>query len=254
MNPFRRADHADTERLLDSAQPEGVTRPVSAATRADTDVPSAPVPGSTPVARLLAAAAGPVRPGELAGEEAALAAFRAARAEPSPSVPHRARRRRLTTGAAAWIGAVAVTATAGAAFAAVRQDWIPAPVAPEPPRTSPTPDSPRSGDTTRAPAETPSHGTSSPRPPSPGTPSAAAPPAHSPPAGPLSGHCRAWLAKKPDQREKALRTPGFERLVTAAGGVERVEEYCRRLVAEAKPSAPAKSTAPHPPSGHPSPK
>ncbi|MEV1159580.1 hypothetical protein AB0J27_29710, partial [Micromonospora chokoriensis] len=83
MNPFRRADHADTERLLDSAQSEGVTRPGSAVTPADTDVPSPQVPGSTPaepVARLLAAAAGPDRPGELAGEEAALAAFRAARA------------------------------------------------------------------------------------------------------------------------------------------------------------------------------
>ncbi|MGW3890758.1 hypothetical protein ACWD69_18880 [Micromonospora chokoriensis] len=255
MNPFRRADHADTERLLDSAQPEGVTRPGSAATPADTHVPSPQVPGSTPaepVARLLAAAAGPVRPGELAGEEAALAAFRAARAEPSPSVPHRARRRRLTTGAAAWIGAVAVTATAGAAFAAVRQDWIPVPVAPEPPRASSTPDqgSTRSGESARSSPETPSHGTPSPRPPSPGTPSAAgAPPAPSPPAGPLHGLCRAWLAKKPDQREKALRTPGFERLVTAAGGAERVEEYCHRLVPEAKPSAPAKTTAPHPPSG-----
>ncbi|MEU7654537.1 hypothetical protein AB0C42_24470 [Micromonospora taraxaci] len=251
MNPFRRADHADTERLLDSAQPEGVTRPGSAATPVDTDVPSPPVPGSTPaepVARLLAAAAGPVRPGELAGEEAALAAFRAARAEPSPSVPHRARRRRLTTGAAAWIGAVAVTATAGAAFAAVRQDWIPVPVAPEPDRASPTPDSPRSGDNTRSPASTPARDTASPRPPSPGTPSAAVPPAHSPPAGPLYGQCRAWLAKKPDQREKALRTPGFERLVTAAGGAERVEEYCHRLVPEAKPSAPAKTPAPRPPS------
>ncbi|MDG4839375.1 hypothetical protein O7631_22875 [Micromonospora sp. WMMD967] len=252
MNPFRRADHADTERLLDSAQPEGGTRPRSAAAPAATDVPSAQVPGSNPVARLLAAAAGPVRPGELAGEEAALAAFRAARAEPSPSVPHRARRRRLTTGAAAWIGAVAVTATAGAAFAAVRQDWIPVPVAPEPPRA--TPDSPRSNDNTRSPAETPSRDTVSPRPPSPGTPSAAAPSADSPPAGPLHGECRSWLSKKPDQREKALRTPGFERLVTAAGGAERVEEYCRRLVAEAKPSAPAKSAAPHPPSGRPSPK
>ncbi|MEU8216835.1 hypothetical protein AB0C47_13800 [Micromonospora taraxaci] len=252
MNPFRRADHADTERLLDSAQAAGVTRPGPTATPADTDVPSPQVPGSTPaepVARLLAAAAGPVRPGELAGEEAALAAFRAARAAPSPSVPHRARRRRLTTGAAAWIGAVAVTATAGAAFAAVRQDWIPVPVAPDPPRPSSTPDSPRSGDNTRSPAETPSRDTASPRPPSPGTPSAAAPPAHSPPAGELHGLCRAWLAKKPDQREKALRTPAFERLVTAAGGAERVEEYCHRLVPEAKPPAPAKTTAPHPPSG-----
>ncbi|WFE54068.1 hypothetical protein [Micromonospora sp. WMMD1155] len=254
MNPFRRADHADTERLLDSAQPSGDTRSGAAPVPADSDVTSPEAPASTPVARLLAAAAGPVRPGELAGEEAALAAFRAARAEQSPSAAHRVRRRRLTTGAAAWIGAVAVTATAGAAFAAVRQDWIPVPVAPEPSRTSPTPDSPRSGEPTRSPAQTPSRGTASPQPPSPGTPSVAAPPAHSPTTGSLHGKCRAWSAKKPDQREKALRTPAFERLVTAAGGADRVEEYCRRLGAEAKPSAPAKSAAPHPPSGRPSPK
>ncbi|MEO3770967.1 hypothetical protein [Micromonospora sp. B9E7] len=249
MNPFRRADHADTERLLDSAHREEDTVPGQARASAYTE---AGPDRAEPVARLLAAAAGPVRPGELAGEEAALAAFRAARAEPSPSVPRRARRRRLTTGAAAWIGAVAVTATAGAAFAAVRQDWISAPVAPESSRPSSTPDqgSPRSGEPTRSSSpETPPRGTPSPRPPS----AAGAPPTYSPPASSLHGLCRSWLAKQPDQREKALRTPAFERLVTASGGVDQVEEYCRRLGPEAKSTAPARTTEPHPPSGRPTP-
>ncbi|WP_433549729.1 hypothetical protein ACQP08_16985 [Micromonospora zamorensis] len=246
MNPFRRADHAETDRLLDSAHVSSETAPGQAHT------PSTSVQGSAPaepVARLLAAAAGPGLPRELAGEDAAVAAFRAARADPAPSAPHRPRGRRLTAGAAAWIGAVAVTATAGAAFAAVSQDWVPDPGAPEPTRTSPTPGqgSPRSGEPSRSPSST---GTPSPRPPSPGTPSApGAPPAHTAPGGSLHGLCRAWLAKKPDQRDKALRTPAFERLVTAAGGAGQVEEYCQRLVPEEKPSEPAKVTPPPPPTG-----
>lgn len=261
MNPFRRADHAETERLLDSAH--GTSDTVSGQAHAPSTSPQ--VPGSAsaePVAWLLAAAAGPGLPGELAGEDAAVAAFRAARADPAPSVPHRPHGRRLTTGAVAWIGAVAVTATAGAAFAAVRQDWVPGPLAPEPSRTSPTPDlaSPRSGEPSRSPSSsgTPSQGTPSPgtpshRPPSPGTSSApGTPPDQTAPGGSLHGLCRAWLAKKPAQREKALRTPAFQRLVTAAGSAGQVEEYCQRLVPEAKPSEPAKVTPSPPPTGRPS--
>ncbi|WCN78740.1 hypothetical protein [Micromonospora sp. LH3U1] len=209
------------------------------------------------MARLLAAAAGPIRPAELAGEEAALAAFRAARSNPAPSVPHRPHRRRLTTGAVAWIGAVAATATAGAAFAAVTRDWVPNPVAPAPSRTSPTPDQPasRSGEPSRSASPgTPSPGTPSPRTPSPAVPSApGTAPAYTAPAGQLHGLCRAWQAKKPEQREKALRTPGFKKLVIAAGSAEEVEAYCQRLVPVAKPSAPAKASPPHPPTGRPTP-
>ncbi|PWU57250.1 hypothetical protein DLJ47_03210, partial [Micromonospora sp. S4605] len=57
----RPADRTESDRLLDAAGP------------------GAPA-GTDPLARLLSAAAAPARPGELAGEEAALAAFRAARA------------------------------------------------------------------------------------------------------------------------------------------------------------------------------
>ncbi|TQJ22739.1 hypothetical protein FBZ33_2997 [Micromonospora sp. A202] len=260
MNPFRRADHAETDRLLDSAHGSSDTAPGQAHT------PSTSVPGSAPaepVARLLAAAAGPGLPRELAGEDAAVAAFLAARADPTPSVPHRPRGRRLTAGAAAWIGAVAVTATAGAAFAAVSQDWVPDPGAPEPTRTSPTPGqgSPRSGEPGRSPSSpgTPSAGTPSPRPPSPRPPSPGTPPApgtpsaQAAPGGSLHGLCRSWLAKKPDQRDKALRTPAYERLVTAAGSAGQVEEYCRRLVPEEKRSEPAKVSPPPPPTGRPTP-
>ncbi|MEV0807675.1 hypothetical protein AB0I41_15075, partial [Micromonospora sp. NPDC050200] len=57
----RPADRAEAERLLDAARAGG------------------PPSAGDPLARLLSAAAAPARPGELAGEEAALAAFRAAR-------------------------------------------------------------------------------------------------------------------------------------------------------------------------------
>jgi hypothetical protein len=235
MNPFRRADHADTERLLDSAH---AAVDLNRAVEADATSPQAQrtapnVAATGPVAALLAAAAGPGLPGELAGEEAALAAFRAARATPAPAVPHRPRGRRLTTGAVAWIGAVAATATAGAAFAAVARDRAPDPVAPAPVRSSasPLPVAPPSHEPGRSTAP----GALSPGTPSPltGTPSAA-------PTGQLHGLCRAWRAKKPEQRETALRTPAFQELVTAAGGPAEVEPYCQRLVPEGKPSESAK--------------
>ncbi|GGO28574.1 hypothetical protein [Micromonospora parathelypteridis] len=263
MNPFRRADHAETERLLDSAratvattsdQVRRATPPVGDVTSPQVRVPAP----AEPVAGLLAAAAGPIRPGELVGEEAALAAFRAARENPAPSVPHRPRRRRLTTGAVAWIGAVAATATAGAAFAAVTtRDWAPDPVPPAPTSTSPTPDTgaSTSGDPRRSPSPgTPSPGTPSQGPPSPGMPPPGTPPAHTPPEGQLHGLCRAWQAKKPEQREKALRTPAFKRLVTAAGSADQVEAYCQRLVPEPKPSESVKPKPSPPPTGHPAPR
>ncbi|MGI5520767.1 hypothetical protein ACQEUX_07410 [Micromonospora sp. CA-259024] len=249
MNPFRRADHAETERLLDSAHTNADTAPdhIRPAMPGEADAASRPARASAPVepvAGLLAAAAGPVRPGELAGEEAALAAFRAARANPAPSVPPRPRRRRLSTGAVAWIGAMAATATAGAAFAAVTLDQAPDPVAPAPSGTSPTPDegaSP-SGDTVEPGRSTPPGTPLSPT----GTPSA-----HTAPVSELLGLCRAWQAKKPEQRERALGTPAFESLVTAAGSADEVGAYCQRLVPEAKPSASAKATPSHPRTGRP---
>ncbi|MEH0930440.1 hypothetical protein [Micromonospora sp. CPCC 205558] len=242
MNPFRRADHADTERLLDSAharmetppdQGHSATPAAADATSVDAYLEAPNLRPAEPVAALLAAAAGPVRAGELAGEEAALAAFRAARADPTPAVPQRPRPRRMRTGAVAWIGAVAATATAGAAFAAVTRDRAPDPVAPAPSRPSPSPqqDAPRSAEPGRSVA--------------PGAPSQVAPSAGTREASParaeqLPGLCRAWRAKKPDQRQKALRTPAFQTLVTAAGGPAEVEPYCQRLLPETKPSGSAK--------------
>ncbi|MGC4813759.1 hypothetical protein ACLQ29_24780 [Micromonospora sp. DT228] len=260
MNPFRRVDHAETERLLDAARAD-VRAPSDRATRAASpgeEAASSParVPPADSVAGVLAAAAGPARPGELAGEEAALAAFRAARATPAPSVPHRPRRRRLTTGAVAWIGAVAATATAGAAFAAVTRDRTPEPLGPAPSRTSSSPSTAGEPSRSAPPGPSspgqPSPGASSPGHPAPGPPSPGAPSTPGAPVGQVHGLCRAWQAKKPEQREKALRTPAFARLVAEAGGVAEVEAYCQRLAPEpkpSKPSEPAKPQAPSPPTG-----
>ncbi|MET8092457.1 hypothetical protein [Micromonospora sp. NPDC005220] len=245
MNPFRRTDHADTERLLDAAharanatpdQGHSATPEGSGASSPRVRLSASNVPPVEPVAALLAAAAGPVRPSELAGEEVALAAFRAARANPAPAVPQRPGRRRVTTGAVAWIGAVAATATAGAAFAAVTRDRAPDPVAPAPSHLSP---SPHQG-ATRSPEPTRSMGPGAPSPVAP--PPVTATPASPAIVGQVHGLCRAWRAKKPEQREKALRTPGFQKLVTAAGGPAEVEAYCQRLVPETKPSESAKAT------------
>ncbi|TNH25259.1 hypothetical protein FHG89_23405 [Micromonospora orduensis] len=227
--PDRRADRAETERLLDAAR---------AAAPAEPPTPEHALPATPePLARRLAAAAAPARPGELAGEQEALAAFRAARANPQPAVSRRSRRHRLTTGAVAWIGALAATATAGVAFAAVTLDQPPdpSPPAPSSPRPSPTdagasPSGDRGAEPGRATSGTPS--------------TTGATPSEAVPAGQLHGLCRAWQAKKPDQREKALRTPGFQELVTAAGGAAQVGPYCQELVPEATPTPTATPVPP----------
>lgn len=215
------ADRAESDRLLDAA-------------RAGT------LPGADadPLSRLLSAAAGPAAPGEVAGEERALAAFRAARAAagaaPAAAAVAAPRPRRRLRIAAALSG-LAATAVAGVAFAAVRLDSNPEPVLP--PATTAGPTGPAVTGPSRPAPSTPAgdaSGAASPPASTPvpsGTPSAKARPS-APPAGgaSMAGHCRAYLAKSERQREKALTKPGFADLVAAAGGPEQVESYCRNLV------------------------
>ncbi|MFE0590728.1 hypothetical protein [Micromonospora echinospora] len=202
--PFRRSRRPDetAERLLDTAA-AGVDPP------------------DEPVARLLAAAATSARPGELAGEDAALAAFRAARTQrPAPASPPRPRR---TARAVAWLAGLTVVATAGVAVATVdlhRSDPPPAPPAPTtpapaPPETAPTPTRTPSGATgaTASPSREQPRRSTGPR-----------------PAAAQRGLCTAYLAKPAGQRGKALRTPTFQALVEAAGGPDQVEQYCRELL------------------------
>lgn len=223
---FRRSarhDRAELDRLLDAAG-------------------GAPVAGADPLARLLSAAAAPGRPDELAGEEAALAAFRAARAAPvSPAAAPR-RRRPLTAGAVAWGAGIAVTATAGVAFAAVAIDRPSDPTPPRPVTPAPVtggsessgPGTPGGGATTGVPSAAPSSGLPAPTTGAPTTGAGSPPPRDG--SQRLRGQCTAYLAKSPAQREKALDTPAFADLVTAAGGRDQVTGYCTRLVGEPEPA------------------
>ncbi|MEV4464851.1 hypothetical protein AB0J51_14635 [Micromonospora echinofusca] len=238
----RPADRGAADRLLDDARADAPRTP-------ETDV-------SEPLSRLLAAAAAPARPGELAGEEAAVAAFRAARAAgPVAGGVPAPRRRRFTAGAVAWGAGIAVTATAGAAFAAVTLDRADDPAPPRHPATpapataSPTTSTPQRDGPTAAtgggdPTGTPPGATAPPDSgvPGPGSTTGAAPGTPEQRTEQLHGLCRSYLAKDPAQRERALETPSFARLVTAAGGRGQVEGFCGDLVPEA-----AAKESPEPP-------
>ncbi|MFU8851217.1 hypothetical protein ACNAW0_09575 [Micromonospora sp. SL1-18] len=233
---FRRpdgpADRAESERLLDAAS-----------------AGQPPWPRDDPLAHLLAAAAAPASPAELPGEEQALVAFRAARANPPAAWARVSWRRRIRVGVAAWAAGLAAVATAGVAVAAVHLErpWVPVPSA------STTSGSSGAGglsSPTQSGAGSPTAGAPGAVPPAAPDPTAApgltgtAAPGRSAAAPNVTGQCRAYLAKSDEQRAKALETPGFVDLVTAAGGADQVEDYCIRLVPEAARKSPpsARST------------
>ncbi|GIJ09451.1 hypothetical protein ACFFMR_21165 [Micromonospora andamanensis] len=233
-----RSSRVDHERLLDAARATRSPRP-------------APGPGD-PLASLLRAAAAPARERELAGEEAAVAAFRAAHLTEATDAVTRRRRHRLTVGALAWVAGVAATATAGAALAAVGLDRsgptpppaVTSPAAPEPTIGPGTPTGEPSAVPT-APTDGPTAGATSVPPTSPPGASLTPSPEATDHVGPGNsdnttdrpGLCRAYLAKSERQREKALDRPAFNELVVAAGGAEHVEGYCRNLRSESDPDS-----------------
>jgi len=158
------------------------------------------------VHRLLAAAAAPGRVTEIAGKEDALRAFQHALRTPAP-------RHRLAR-AIGRIGAIKVTALAvsvvgigGVALAATTG-------------------------TLPAPAQDAAHSAFG----APPARSAARPsttPSQQPKASPspsLPGLCVAYNAQPVEDRGKALQSPAFTALVTAAGGPEMVEDFCADLV------------------------
>jgi hypothetical protein len=182
---------------------------------------------------LLAAATAPPRPHELAGEDAAVAAFRAARDRSVPVgavgavAPVRfGRIRRLTASATTWVAVLtAAAATAGAAVAASTQGEQPA-------------TRPQIVVTTSSPSPTP---TASPTRPVEARPAPSAP-APTPPKtddgadlGPFGrrlhvGLCRLYLVKDAEARRRYLDHPSMRRVIEAAGGRNRVTGYCLRLV------------------------
>jgi hypothetical protein len=168
---------------------------------------------------LLRAAAAPGRPHELAGEDAAVAAFsRVYR-------PARRLRRRLAAGGVAVLAAVSIGGTAFAAgtghLPAPVQEWIDgghhpsaadasSPVATAGPRTTPPP-----------------------RPATPGPTSAA------PTSAALADSCRAFLAFRSDPHARPLTGGERRDLARAAGGEPQIEDYCRRLLGITAPASDA---------------
>lgn len=159
------------------------------------------------LAAVLRAASAPAHPGELAGEEAAVAAFRAAEAAPRQRSPLRAVLAKVLTVKA--VIALAVAGSAGIVVAATG-GVLPAPwsagVPAEQQRTSTPVPAPTSAEpTTRT--------------------SSAAPPASRTPATPaILELCRKYAAhSRPDE---VLSTPPFRPLVAAAGGADTVADYC----------------------------
>ncbi|MGW9194349.1 hypothetical protein [Micromonospora chersina] len=221
----RPADRAESERLLDAARAGAPAEP-----------------GADALAHLLAAASAPAAPGELAGEEQALAAFRAARAAPAPATAVAPRpRHRFRLGAA--LAGLAATATAGVAFAAVSLDRGTEPTPPPAPSTSGSTGAGSTGPGTPSSSGSGSAGPTGDVPSTAPTPGASGGPGRPASAGQLAGQCHAYLAKSDRQRARALETPAFADLVTAAGGADRVEGYCLALVPEKSPEPAPKPSA-----------
>lgn len=213
-----------------------------------------------PLARLLSAAAAPARPGELDGEEAAVAAFRAARhsrlvdgvhpggtdraahggsRKPSPTGWSG---RRLTAGVAAWAAAGVATVTAGAALAAemlVPTPPTPVPAGARPTTTAPATTAPATTESaTTEPATTPPPTTTLPTTAPTAPPSVTSPGAHGAgtpsedhvaPEPSIVGRCRGYLARNAGNG-RAPEKPPTPDLVAAAGGAAKVEAYCRKLL------------------------
>ena len=178
------------------------------------------------LAATLRAAAGPGRPGELAGRHQALAAFHHARQHPvvgqrRPSTIKATLLKLLTVKAAA-IAAV-VVGTGGVALAA-STGALPNPLNNHP-----------------APSASNSH---------PGAPDASSRPGSADPSPSLVGLCHAYTAGAGSEHGKALENPAFQALLTAAGGKDNVDAFCTEILASAKPDQPTS----HPmgqPTGHP---
>ena len=212
----------------------------------------APVgPDRRELVHLLSAAAGPARPDELVGEDAALAAFGSASAGPAAAVPRpRMRRRALTRALTVKVAAgVAVLSLSGVAYAAetgrlphaaqqtaheLFSSWgVPAPT----PGGARPDGSPGSGG---------DHGR-------PGAPTSGAPGTGGPaPHGDepaVRGQCQAFVENLRKGHGKPLDKTATDALAQAAGGEANIEAYCTKLLGEQPAVTP--DPAPDNPTGEP---
>lgn len=190
----RRVDRDTAERLLSGAVVD-------------------PQDGPDVLVRLLAATRAPAHPVELAGESAAMDAFRAAHLG---LVLQPRRRSMLETALAKLLtlkvaaAAVATVAATGGVALAASSGALPNPLGSDDPKAKPS-----------------AHAT--------GKPSADADgKGNASPSPSLVGLCRAYKAGAGDNPGKALENPAFSVLITTAGDKEKVAAYCDTLLAAQK--------------------
>jgi hypothetical protein len=202
-----------------------------------------PDPGMEGLAELLAAAKAPTPGADLAGEQAAVAGFRAARQSAVPAAPPRVRNLAVRAIAMKGALAIAVLAFGGTALAA-RTGSLPDAVqerahslfsdvgvpAPGPDSTTQVTRSEVSPSASPAPTSSPG-GSATPRPSEPAT----------------TGLCRAWDAARQDPPGKPVPAPDRRALANAAGGVPKIDAFCAGLLGKA--SKPTPPTATGPPTG-----
>lgn len=172
--------------------------------------------GPEVLVQLLAAVRAAPYPHELSGEDAALQAFRRARAG-SPVAPAPRPERRLLAGlltAKVALAALLATATGGVALAAVT-GTLPGPLRNQP-------DSTPTASTGSSPSRT-SDPDASPRP-------GGSPTARPGRSASLKRLCTSYRDEAGGNPHKALASPRFADLVTAAGGPDEVAGYCDRLL------------------------
>ncbi|SMD10196.1 prolipoprotein diacylglyceryl transferase [Kibdelosporangium aridum] len=217
-------------------------------------------PGGTPdraraLDELLADAAAPAHASELAGEEAAVAAFRSARLAETTQ-PRRWSMHRLTKLFTVKAAAVAIGAMAagGVAFAAATgnlpsQDSPAVPATTSNSATAPAEDSGKGNPTDKNTPNSEKPGTDRP-----GNGKPANENGNNPAPSPSEhGLCQAYTSAPEADRGKRLESPAFEALITAAGGKDKVPAFCVTVLGqrpneqktnEHKPSEPGKPTQP----------
>jgi hypothetical protein len=206
------------------------------------------------VERLLNAASAPASPRELAGEHAAVDLFHRAHREPTAN-PWRDRvsptpsARTGLKAALASAGAVALLSSGVAMAASGHAPWS----------TVPTP---QAGAADSSHAADPSHPAHQAHPTHPAHPSGGPTDHSSAATGPnthaFGGLCRAYTSGNKTEHGKALESPAFTALVTAAGGIDNVATFCGTVTAGpsgSHPTHPSHPTqaAPPPHPAHPRP-
>jgi hypothetical protein len=78
---------------------------------------------------------------------------------------------------------------------------------------------------------------------------ASARPGNADPSPSLVGLCHAYLAGAGSEHGKALESPAFQALLTAAGGKANADAFCTGILASAKPDHPTGQPTDHP-TGH----